>query len=160
MDDPPSWSSRFDQVQYVINNTYHTSLKATPSKLLLRYELLSHSDARLIDTLNKIANIELNCEQERDASRELANVISNKIRNYNKIYYDKHHKKFTNYKIGDYVLIRDTGLKPDKDKKLKPNYKGLYQIAKVLNNHRYVVQDIPGFNITQSIQLHFITRSN
>lgn len=31
---------------------------------------------------------------------------------------------------------------------LKPNYKGPYVIDKVLNNNRYVVKDIPGFNIT------------
>lgn len=33
--------------------------------------------------------------------------------------------------------------------KLKPKYKGPYQIAKVLGNNRYVIRDIPGFSIMQ-----------
>lgn len=44
-------------------------------------------------------------------------------------------------------MIRDSVIKPDEDKKLKPPYKGPYQISKILNKNRYVVTDIPGFNI-------------
>jgi len=54
------------------------------------------------------------------------------------VYYDKRHRK---YNVEDYVLIRDTTHKPSRDKKLKSNYKGPYQVTKVLNNNRFVVQD-------------------
>ncbi|EFN63477.1 hypothetical protein EAG_00409, partial [Camponotus floridanus] len=34
------------------------------------------------------------------------------------------------------------------DKKLKSKYKGPYMVAKVLNKNRFVIKDIPGFNIS------------
>lgn len=33
--------------------------------------------------------------------------------------------------------------------KLKPKYKGPYVAAKDLGSNRYLIKDIPGFNITQ-----------
>jgi len=44
--------------------------------------------------------------------------------------------------------VRDTRIKPRESSKLKPKYKGPYVIHKCLGNNRYVVTDIPGFNIT------------
>jgi len=58
------------------------------------------------------------------------------------------------------VLIRDTTLKPNENKKLKPNYKGPYIIAKALNKNRYVVKDIPGFNITSKPYNHSFSRQD
>lgn len=45
-------------------------------------------------------------------------------------------------------VIRDSVVKPGENKKLKPNYKGPFMISKVLNKNRFVVQDIPGFNVS------------
>ncbi|XP_026829817.1 uncharacterized protein LOC113563025 [Ooceraea biroi] len=42
----------------------------------------------------------------------------------------------------------DTQSRPGENRKLKPNYKGPYVIAKALDKNRYVVKDIPGFNVT------------
>lgn len=119
-------------VQYVISNTFHTALKATPSKLLLGYNQRNHSDYKLIDFLNNLA-ISLNYDVIRNESRNLALDTVQKIKNYNKIYFDKRHRKPTLYNSGDYVMIRDSVLKPDENKKLEPNYKGPYLVAKVLN---------------------------
>lgn len=47
------------------------------------------------------------------------------------------------------MFFRDSTLKPGEDRKLKPLYKGSYLVAKTLNKNRYVITDIPGFNITQ-----------
>ncbi|KAL6419259.1 hypothetical protein ACFW04_013989 [Cataglyphis niger] len=66
------------------------------------------------------------------------------IKNCNKEY-DKRHKKLTLYNEDDYVLIKDLILKPSKDKKLKPVYKDLSVITKILN--RYIIQNFPSFNI-------------
>jgi len=38
-------------------------------------------------------------------------------------------------------------IKFDENKKFKPKYKEPYMVSKVLNKNRYVVTDIPGFNI-------------
>lgn len=56
--------------------------------------------------------------------------------------------KPTKYKEGDFVLIRDSTLKSSEDKKLKSNYKRPYRIAKILVQNRYVITDIPGYNIS------------
>jgi len=39
------------------------------------------------------------------------------LRSYNKAYYDKRHKVLSKYNPGDYVLIRDTFVKPGEDRK-------------------------------------------
>ncbi|KYQ53500.1 hypothetical protein ALC60_00026, partial [Trachymyrmex zeteki] len=65
-----------------------------------------------------------------------------------KCYYDSKHKSPTNYREGEYVMIRSLQAKPGESSKLKSPYKGPFEIAKVLNNNRYVVRDIPGFNVT------------
>lgn len=147
-EEPKTWNIHLDKIQYVMNNTHHASLNASPSKLLLGYDQKRHADADIVESLNQIARVELCCNEERENMRTIAEEVSNKIRNYNKIYYDKKHAKPTKYQIGDYVLIRDTASKPGEDKKLKANYKGPYVVAKILNKNRYVIKDIPGFNIT------------
>jgi len=69
------------------------------------------------------------------------------IRQYNKAYRDAHSRKPTVYKEGDYVLIRDTRAKLGESTKIKAKYRGPYEVHKSLGNNRYVVRDIPGFNI-------------
>lgn len=85
--------------------------------------------------------------ESREQARDLAIEATSKLKAYNKVYYDKRHKKPSQYNIGDYVMIRDTVVKPDEDKKLKAAYKGPYRVTKVLNKNRYVIQDIPGHNL-------------
>lgn len=148
LEEPKKWSLQLGAVQYVINNTFHSSLKASPSKILLGYEQRSHADVDLVEYLNKVAKTELSCEAERENSQKLAVEVSNKIHDYNKNYFDQRHKKPTQYKEGDYVVIRDTSVKPGESSKLKLSYKGPYMVAKVLNKNRYVIKDIPGFNVS------------
>lgn len=76
----------------------------------------------------------------------LALEAEDKVKNYNKAYYDKRHKKPSVYSEGELVMIRDTITKSGEDRKLKPAYKGPYRIAKILNKNRYVVQSIPGIS--------------
>lgn len=143
------WNMYIDKIQYVMNNTYHTALKASPSKLLFGYDQRNHTDSQMVQYLNKLANIELNSEMKRQDAREIAIEATNKIKEYNKSYYDERHKKPSIYKTDDFVMIRDAGLKPGEDSKLKPKYKGRYVVTMVLNKNRYVVADIPGCNITK-----------
>lgn len=142
------WTSEIHTIQYVINNTYHSSVKASPAKLLLGFDQRNHVDANLVKFLSSLVKNTIDCIEVRDSTRELALKAASKIKNYNKMYYDKHHTKLTMYKPGDYVLIRDTTLKPGEDRKLKSNYKGPYLVEKILNKNRYVITDIPGFNVT------------
>lgn len=142
-----SWDSHLNTVQYVINNTYHSSVGATPSKLMFGVEMRDHVDAELVRFLKNVAKENLNILEDRESARKSAVEFSGKIKEYNKMYYDERHRKPSQYKVGDFLLIKDTIVKPGEDKKLKPVYKGPYTITKVLNKNRYVVQDILGFNI-------------
>jgi len=65
------------------------------------------------------------------------------------------------YIEGDYVLVRNLQYKPGENAKLKPKCKDPYVIYKSLGNNRYVVHDIPGFNITSrhSTQFYLPIRS-
>lgn len=144
-----NWEDQLNSVQYAINNTHNSAISTSPSKLLLGYDQQSHTDKNLRRYIDELLQIDNNPSEQRDEARALASQANNKLREYNKIYYDKRHKKPTRYKEGDLVLIRDLQGKTGTSKKIKPNYKGPYKIAKVLNKNRYVVKDIPGFNIIQ-----------
>lgn len=141
------WNSCLDMIQYVINNTFHSSLNASPSKILLGYDQRNHAAAELTRHLKKLVDVVSDFQEERETSKSLALEASDKIKSYNKVYYDAKHSKPTQYNPGDYVLIRSSMVKQGEDKKLKANYKGPYMITKSLKKNRYVVQDIPGFNL-------------
>lgn len=131
-----------------MNNTHHSSLGASPAKVLFGFDQYNHTNSDLNKFLDNIAKVEFNLEASHNASRDLAVESTKKIKEYNKIYYDVKHKKPSQYKKGDYVLIRDSVVKLGEHKQLKPKYKGSYMVSKILNKNRYVIQDIPGFNIT------------
>lgn len=83
VDDQLLWSSHIDTIQYVINNTYHTALKASPAKLLFGYDQRNHSDSQLTQYLLNIAKVELNYIKERDDARKIAIEATNKMKDYN-----------------------------------------------------------------------------
>lgn len=98
--------------------------------------------------IDEIALIEKDISQDHQQRRDLATEATDKLKQYNKLYYDKRHKVPSKYRVGDYVLVRDLQPKPGESRKIKPKYRGQYVIAKTLDKNRYVVTDIPGFNIT------------
>jgi len=145
------WSEKLPELQYIINNTHHTAIKSTPSMLMFGFEKRNHSDSKLLTYLNdlvKFAFSQPDREIVRDKNRDIAIETSNKLKEYNKAYYDKRHKKPSKYQEGNHVLVRDTALKPGEDRKFKTSYRGPYLVAKTLNNNRYVITDIPGHTIT------------
>lgn len=79
MDDQLNWNDHLNSIQYVINNTYHSSLKTSPSKLLLGYDQRDHSDINLSKFLNNIAKTDLDHIVERESNRQLALKATNKV---------------------------------------------------------------------------------
>ncbi|RLU18847.1 hypothetical protein DMN91_009205 [Ooceraea biroi] len=148
IDTPDGWKDRLGEMQYIVNNTYHSSIKSSPAKLLLGFEQRNHEDHSFAQFTRMLVNVDSNLEKERKISRDAANQATELIRNYNKKYHDENRKKPSQYNVGDYVLIRDMRSKIGESSKLKPKYRGPYQITKCLGNNRYVVRDIPGFNHT------------
>jgi len=137
-----------EYLQYIINNTYHFAIKSTPAKLMIGIDQRCHDDARFARFVESLKNVDTDLEAIRDQAHDQAVIATEAIRNYNKIYSDIRSKKPSVYAKGDYVMIRNTRSVPGESTKIKPHYKGPYIIDKVLGNNRYVVCDIPGFNVT------------
>jgi len=137
------WNEHEGKVQYVLNNTYHTAIKASPSQLMLGYYQRAHEDFTLSQLTKALANTE--SEMDREALRNTAKLVSHSIRN--KKYKDKLSKIPSVYREGDYILARTLRVKLGESSKLKPQYKGPYLVKKNLSNNRYVITDIPGFNV-------------
>ncbi|KYN09433.1 Pro-Pol polyprotein, partial [Trachymyrmex cornetzi] len=145
---PDDWKNWLSKTQYVINNTHHSSVKNTPSKLLLGYDQRNHTDSQLTELVNDLARIDVDLETERNTIRDTAHEVTEKLRKYNKKYRDARHKPATKYKVDDLVMIRNLHAKPGQSTKFDVPYKGPYQVTKVLDFDRYVVTDIPGFNLS------------
>jgi len=47
IDTVEKWNEHVGKVQYVLNNTYHTAIKASPSQLMLGYHQRAHEDFTL-----------------------------------------------------------------------------------------------------------------
>jgi len=145
VDSAEEWESQLGRLQYIVNNTYHAVIKTSPSKLLLGYHQRCHEDfelARLTEIFAKTED-ELSVDDIRDKARQSTEAL----RIYNKGYKDARYKKPSIYNEGDFVLIRDSRLKPGANAKIKQRYKGPYLVKKNLGCNRYVITDIPGFNL-------------
>lgn len=70
---------------------------------------------------------------------------------YNKTKYDAKHKKPSQYKENQLVLVRNYApgqAKSNQSKKLMPAWIGPCRMKTVLNKNRYVVTDVEGFNLS------------
>lgn len=149
IDNPADWANQLGRAQYIINNTFHKSINTTPSRLLLGYDQRNSTDKELREFINKLVATDQNIEQEREGLRDTAKLVNRAVQEYNKSKYDARHKKPNKYNEGDFVMIRVLQHKPGSNQKLAAKYKGPYQIKKVLRKNRFVVSDIPGYNLTQ-----------
>lgn len=145
--EPEDWKLLLNKIQYVVNNTVNSSINCTP-KLLLGYDQHFHSDSSLKVVIDALAEFNESFLNSRERAQDIARLTTSKIQNYNKAYFDKSHKSPSLYNVNDYVLVRSLQFKIGESKKIKNKYKGPYMISKVLGHNRYVVQDIPGFNVS------------
>lgn len=144
---PQDWLVYIPAAQYVVNNTYNSAIKATSSQLLLGYDQRNHTDKDLSEFIKTLSQCDHDLVKEGTVKRDLAVETTDKLRNYNKEYYDQKHRKPIRYNVGEYVMIRNLHSTPGVSRKFKSNYRGLYVIHKVLDKNRYVVKDVPGFNV-------------
>ncbi|CAI6359970.1 unnamed protein product [Macrosiphum euphorbiae] len=123
-------------------------MKTTPSKILFGID--QHGDSN--DFLRLVLEAEQTKENEDrdlDKIRNSAQKNTLDVQLKNKLYYVKSHKFPKKYAIGNYIMIKNVDTTPGVNKKHIPKFKGPYEIKKVLPNDRYVIQDIPGFQVTQ-----------
>jgi len=146
---PTEWKKEIGTLQYVINNTYHCmTVQSTPAKLMFGTEQRCHDDSLFTRFTESLKSADTDFEVLQSQARDRANDATEAVRNYNKLYTDKRFKKPSLYKESEYIMIRNSRSVPGEGTKIKTHYKGPYMVYKVLGNNRYVVRDIPGFNVT------------
>lgn len=142
------WDKVLKEAEFLINNSWNRGINDVPARLLFGVEQkmkIEENLVRFMELVNGETDIDL------EARREKAAQIIDKGQQYNKQQHDKHCKKNTSYHKDDLVMIRNVKVVGEAGK-LQPKFKGPYRIKEVLNQNRYVVEDIPGFQITN---VHF-----
>lgn len=144
-DTQKKWDQAIVTVEYALNNTMSRSTGETPSRLLFSVDQFG----QLNDNLRLFLDNYTENDRDLPASRHRAAENITKTQAENKKAYDSSRKKATIYREGDYVMIKNTDTTVGVNKKLISKYKGPYIIRKALDTDRYVIQDVPGFQITQ-----------
>ncbi|RLU21881.1 hypothetical protein DMN91_006258 [Ooceraea biroi] len=144
-EDPGKWDRVIDLTEFSFNNTVCGSTGNTPSQLLFGIEQLGeiNDSLRLILCGHMTTNRDLSKVREEAAQKIITTQTANEKS------YNRSHKTATTYSEGDYVMITNIDTTVGANKKLIPKYKGPYVVHKCLGSDRYVVRDIPGFQITQ-----------
>ncbi|CAK9814872.1 Transposon Tf2-9 polyprotein [Anthophora quadrimaculata] len=135
-----------DEIEYASNNTVNKSTGETPSRLLFGIDQRGQVNDEIKEYVNNV-----NSGSDRNMT-EIRSKASEKMiasQEYNKKYFDSRHKKPHEYKVGDYVMLRNFDNTRGVSRKLMPQFKGPYVILKELRNDRYVVGDIDGFQNSQ-----------
>ena len=146
--DPTEWKEKIKSVQYVINNTLNKAINSTPSKALFGFEQRKIEDENLRTVIDELRKIDRDFSQQRINTQLSAQDVNRRLQEYNKIQFDKRHKKITKYKVGDFVLVKKLQHKVGTNTKLEPKYKGPYQVKAILKKNRFVITDIPGYNLS------------
>lgn len=79
-EDPNEWRLHLEKVQYVVNNTVNSSIKTTPSKLLLGFDQRNHTDSEISELVNEWT--EINKDRDRHDLQEMAGEATAKIQHY------------------------------------------------------------------------------
>ncbi|KAG5862458.1 hypothetical protein JTB14_010480 [Gonioctena quinquepunctata] len=98
--------------------------------------------------INSTANSATEISEENHQNLEsLRDDVSRKIetqQQYQKEYYDKRHTMIKKITVGQHVVQANKTSNDGKSRKFEPRYKGPFDVTKVLDNDRYVVDELPG----------------
>lgn len=82
-----------------------------------------------------------------DKHEQAAINISNEQEKWKQIF-DRKHAVSKIYTENDLVVIENELASVGESRKLEPKYRGPYIIRKVLSNDRFLIEDIPGYQVT------------
>lgn len=78
------WYNKLNKVQFVINDTWHKSIKTSPSKLMLGYEMREVDDESLRDYIDTYQQVIQDFDLERQVYRDKAIISNSLMQTYNK----------------------------------------------------------------------------
>lgn len=138
-----SWSDIIEITEFTMNNTVHRMIDEHPSVMLFGI----NQKGKCTDEIQK--NVLPENRRDIDEVRTNANKKEMQAQSYNERITNEKRKNPVEYKVGDYVVIRNFDCKTGIARKLIPKYKGPYQITTILDNDRYILEDVDGFQQTQ-----------
>lgn len=141
-----AWDNVLFEAEYLLNNSYNRSIDNSPAVLLFGVRQRIHVEPDLERFLEN-----LNQKADRDIEKIRSDAVEKikQLQEYNKKKYDAKCKRNTVYEQGDLVAIRTVKVAGE-NSKLKAKYRGPYQIKKVLDNNRYIVTDLEGYQVTST----------
>lgn len=140
------WPQVVTDVEFAINNSINLSTNETPCNLLFGINQRGKTDDNIVEYLNETVN---NCTRNLAEMRTKASEHIQKAQNVYIENANAKRRKPTEYKEGDYVMVRNFDTTKGVSPKLVPRFKGPYVIIKALRNQRYILADIEGCQVTQ-----------
>jgi len=140
------WDRVLPKVEFAINNTIHSSTGQSPSMLLFGV----HQVGEINDEIRRVLeNVVTDNPREMEVLRAKAAERIIRSQESNKKQYNSKRKEPTIYRENDYVMIKNVDVTVGQNKKLIPKFRGPYVVKKILDQDRYIVSDIEGFQLTQ-----------
>lgn len=141
------WDKTLDTVEFAINNTVQRTIGEHPSVMLFG----TNQRGQVLDSLreNIIDNEQVQGDINREKIRDEAEAKQSRSQSYNKQYVDSHRLPSKQYKLGAYVMVKNFDSRTGISSKLIPKYRGPYKITKILENDRYLIEDVEGMQQTQ-----------
>lgn len=140
-----SWDRELPRIVWGLNNTVNKATGKYPSELLLGFRPRGAAESRIINSLGEVASI-----PSRDQARKEAEEVIKRNQKDQEARYNRKRALPRQFNRNDLVMVRRVvSSNEGSSKKLLPKYAGPYQVTKVLNNDRYVVEDVKGAERTQ-----------
>lgn len=142
-EDGRDWDVELKNIQYAINSMTNKSTGKSAHDLLFGFQPRNALQNKLILALE---------EQEPADVLQLrleALVKIKKEQARQKDHFDRKRKRPHEYQQGDLVLIRRDPVACGEPRKLRPLFKGPYEVKEVLGNDRYLLADIEGAERTR-----------
>ena len=133
---PERWAEYLPMAQFTYNNTFHSSINATP--FFANYGYHPKFTVKPINrTINQSAeNILINLETVHlQLKHQLAKALESQAK-----YYNKHHQATPEFNEGEKVLLRIPGLERGANSKFRPLRYGPYTIVKKLSSHAFRIE--------------------
>lgn len=140
-----TWPTTLRYIEHALNNSVNRSTGYTPFQLLFGVEPRSP----IPDKLKAVVTSDPNTSSELSQIRGEASNKLIKAQESQKHDYDRKRKQPKVYTSGDFVMVRNFDSTSGVSKKLLSQFKGPYEVTKVLRNNRYLISNIEGL---QNIQ--------
>lgn len=134
------WDEKLFDVQWSLNNSVHRVTKCTPFELVFKHKAIGLHDSPLTLEIKHL-NSELSKEDQANNDVVTDLLEKNRIRQLEKCDMNVTKSKL---ELGDIVMVKTQPVSSGESRKLEPKYRGPYNITKVLDKDRYIVEDIEG----------------